>query len=258
MNKGKEAFARLHYRLLGSRARPRPGGRILLYHNVPAADALRFTAHLEFLRTHYRVLPLSQFLALLPSAEAYDRPAVAITFDDGYRDNYEVAFPLLRRAGLSAAFFLVSSVPARTAADRDAAPAPTPGGWSPRLFMTWEELREMAANSMEIGLHSHHHPNISRLSTGELEADLAANFQAISEHLHVAPVAYAVPFGTRRHTHPDLPAVLARRHIGHALLATHGWNDSAVSCWRLHRDAVHPAYQLDYLRAILGGCFDWL
>ncbi len=258
MSKGKEAFARLHYRFFGSRSRPRPGGRLLLYHDVRPEDASRFAAQLDFLRAHYRVLPVSQFLSSLSSPESHDHPAVAITFDDGYRDNYEVAYPLLRRAGLSAAFFLVSSMPAETAAGRDAAPEPAPGGWSPRLFMTWEELREMTRAGMEIGLHSHVHPNIAQLSTAEFEADVDANLQTIAQRLNVTPVAYAVPFGGGRHTHPDLGTVLARREVRHALLATHGWNDAAVSPYRLHRDAVQPEYGRDYLRAILAGCFDWV
>lgn len=258
MSKGKEAFARLHYRFFGGRSRPRPGGRLLLYHDVRPADASRFAAQLDFLRAEYRVLPLSEFLSALSSPESHERPALAITFDDGYRDNYEVAYPLLRRAGLSAAFFLVSSMPAETAADRDASPEPGAGGWSPRLFMTWEELQEMTRTGMEIGLHSHGHPNIAQLSTAELEADLDANLQSITRRLNVTPVAYAVPFGSSRHTHPDLGSILARRGVQHALLATHGWNDASVSPYRLHRDAIQPAYGPGYLRAILGGCFDWL
>ncbi|MBI3667705.1 MAG: polysaccharide deacetylase family protein, partial [Acidobacteria bacterium] len=138
--KWKEAFAQWHYRSVGRHEKPR-GGRILCYHNVSPDEASSFAAQLDFLCAEYDALPLSRFLSSLGTASA--RPPLAITFDDGYRDNYEVAFPLLRRAGVSAAFFVVSGVRAQTAAERAAAPEPETGGWSPRLFMTWEELREM-------------------------------------------------------------------------------------------------------------------
>jgi peptidoglycan/xylan/chitin deacetylase (PgdA/CDA1 family) len=53
------------------------------------------------------VLPLEQALARLSAGEKLPARAVAITFDDGYRDNLDVAVPVLERLGLPATFFLV-------------------------------------------------------------------------------------------------------------------------------------------------------
>jgi peptidoglycan/xylan/chitin deacetylase (PgdA/CDA1 family) len=254
--RGKQAFARLHDRWL---ARPGPpdAGRILCYHNVEPRHAAAFSQQLEFLRARYHVLPLSEFLGALGEPTA-TLPRLAITFDDGYRDNYDVAFDLLRRAGLPAAFFVVSGVRAHTAAERAAAPEPAPGGWSPRLFMTWQELAEMSAHGMEIHLHSHQHQNTARLSREQLAADIRANRQAVVEHVRREPAAYAVPFGRPRDCHPELAAILKAEGIPYALLATHGWNDARVPPYRLHRDAVDPSDSVGYLGAVLRGCFDWL
>ena len=62
-----------------------------------------FREQMEVLREHFTVRPLAE-LAL----GAAPKNAVAITFDDGYRDNYTEAFPILRELGLSATIFLVT------------------------------------------------------------------------------------------------------------------------------------------------------
>lgn len=89
---------------------------ILFYHRVlPKPDSLQpdipdaalFRQHMRWLRRFYRVLPLAEALALLARRRLPGR-AVAITFDDGYRDNYEVALEILRELDLSATFFISS------------------------------------------------------------------------------------------------------------------------------------------------------
>jgi peptidoglycan/xylan/chitin deacetylase (PgdA/CDA1 family) len=258
MRSWKETLARLHYRSVGRFVNNR-SGRVLCYHSVKAEDAWSFSAHLDFLAQQYEVLPLSQFLRRMVHLNNNSgRPVLAITFDDGYRDNYEIVFPLLRGAGLSAAFFVVSGIRSRTAAERDASPEPVAGGWSPRLFMTWEELREMAQADMEVHLHGHSHQNTASLSTDELTADVEANRNAVVSEVGATPLAYAIPFGRPKDCHPALPSILENSGVKYAMLATHGRNDSSVPAYALHRDAVDASCSVDYLRAVLHGCFDWL
>ncbi|WP_338769428.1 polysaccharide deacetylase family protein [Massilia sp. METH4] len=97
-----------------------PGGRhglsILIYHRVlpekdplfpSEVDAAEFSAQVGMLKSHFNVLPLLE--AVRRSKEGTLPPrAAAITFDDGYADNAEVALPILRRHGLHATFFVAT------------------------------------------------------------------------------------------------------------------------------------------------------
>lgn len=74
------------------------------WHHVPLTG---FERQLRYLRAHYNVIPLDEAIARL-HADAIDRPTAAITFDDGYRNNREVALPVLRRLGLPATIFLIT------------------------------------------------------------------------------------------------------------------------------------------------------
>jgi sugar transferase (PEP-CTERM/EpsH1 system associated) len=72
-----------------------------------------FEAQIARLARHYHVLPLPEALERL-RAHTLPPRAVVVTFDDGYRDNYEHAWPILRRFGLTATFFVVTDILDRT------------------------------------------------------------------------------------------------------------------------------------------------
>ena len=102
-------------------ARMRRGYTVLMYHRVlPDAGALRyqfrslampesaFRSQARWLSEHATVLPLHECMESSRSGLAVDRPLVAITFDDGYRDNATIAAPILEEFGLRATFFCTS------------------------------------------------------------------------------------------------------------------------------------------------------
>jgi Polysaccharide deacetylase len=89
---------------------------VLGWHNVvgtygfPSADGAAqrgFAQQMKVLARTANVLPLERALARLGAGEKLPARAVALTFDDGYRDNLTLAVPVLERLGLPATFFLV-------------------------------------------------------------------------------------------------------------------------------------------------------
>ena len=89
---------------------------ILIYHRVPCepdplqpelADARLFARHMRWLGRFFNVLALPEAAARLRAGTLPPR-AVAITFDDGYADNAEVALPILQELGLPATFFIAT------------------------------------------------------------------------------------------------------------------------------------------------------
>ncbi|WP_300156355.1 polysaccharide deacetylase family protein [Solidesulfovibrio sp.] len=65
-----------------------------------------FRRQLRWLRDNARILSEEELLDCLARRRAFPRRAVALTFDDGYRDNYDLAFPALRERGMPAFFFI--------------------------------------------------------------------------------------------------------------------------------------------------------
>jgi peptidoglycan/xylan/chitin deacetylase (PgdA/CDA1 family) len=67
-------------------------------------------AQLEWICSRYRIVSLDELGRALEAGERFERPVAAVTLDDGYRDAYELAFPLLCRYGIPAAFFVVTDL----------------------------------------------------------------------------------------------------------------------------------------------------
>src|SRR3954447_9440596 len=113
MKNKREILARLFGRwgLVGLLERvaaaSRPGLIVLTYHRIaePGADPFydpvisatpkSFRAEIEWLRRHVRVLALSEVVSMLESGSRLREPCALVTFDDGYRDNFELAAPIL-------------------------------------------------------------------------------------------------------------------------------------------------------------------
>lgn len=96
----------------GSRARL----TVFMYHRVPLrpdplfpnqTHASQFEQQMEWVRTWFNVLPLDVAVDRLIAGDLPARPA-AITFDDGYGDNYTVALPILKRLGVPATVFVAT------------------------------------------------------------------------------------------------------------------------------------------------------
>jgi len=90
--------------------------RVLMYHNFSGATAegngLTDAAAREqfnYLRRHFRVVPLSRIVERLAAGQEPERYSVALTIDDGRRNFYQFLFPLLKEYGMPATLFVVSS-----------------------------------------------------------------------------------------------------------------------------------------------------
>jgi peptidoglycan/xylan/chitin deacetylase (PgdA/CDA1 family) len=73
-------------------------------------SAAMFERHLDCIGRHFRFVTLDDIGAHILSGEPFDQPVATITFDDGYYDNFEHAFPILKRKGIPAAVFVVTDL----------------------------------------------------------------------------------------------------------------------------------------------------
>jgi peptidoglycan/xylan/chitin deacetylase (PgdA/CDA1 family) len=96
----------------GAQARRQMAPCILMYHGIPRRLAAGFARQLRFLRRHFEILPLASLAASIYS-EPGRKPRVALTFDDGLRNNVTVAYPILARLGLPATFFVCPRIAER-------------------------------------------------------------------------------------------------------------------------------------------------
>src|SRR3954470_4588332 len=92
--------------LSGKRLRASMSPRILMWHGISPRMAAQFERELRFLRRNFDVIPLGRLIDALAVAPAATAGKVALTFDDGLRNNVTIAYPLLKRLGLPATFYV--------------------------------------------------------------------------------------------------------------------------------------------------------
>jgi peptidoglycan/xylan/chitin deacetylase (PgdA/CDA1 family) len=174
---------------------------VLCYHSVhpskPFASATpaAFGRHLDWLAAHCDVVPLGRTLHAVRNPQGQVRPVVALTFDDGYADNYELAFPLLEARRLPATFFVTAGLLEKDAEVISRLQSLRGCGYEDVRPLEWAQVREMEAAGMEIGAHTYSHPNLAVLGRAAAAGELRRSKQIIEERLGKAIRSMAYPFG---------------------------------------------------------------
>jgi len=151
----------------------------------------------------YRSLGLSDVAGCLRRGDPLPGRCLAVTFDDGYRSVYDVAFAALQRCGWTATVFLaVGDGPARRSSQR----LPSLGG---RAMLSWSEIRDMHRAGFTFGAHTLTHPDLSRLPAERAEAEILGSKAVIEDALGAEITCFAYPYGR----YDDRSRAIVRRHF---------------------------------------------
>lgn len=213
-------------------------------------DVSDFRRLLAWLRARYEPLALGEWLAReTPPA----RPAFAVTFDDGWADNGEHAFPVLQELGIPATIFLATGAvedrtpfwwqrPGLSDAEierlKTAPPAPPIGTGAGADFLTWEQIRALGQSGLvAFGPHGHRHALMTTLARAEALEDVRRGWTLLQQRVPAALVpALAWPNGNAR---ADLDADLAALGLRAAFGTARGAAAvPAAARWNLPRNNV--------------------
>ncbi len=167
---------------------------VLIYHHVseamPASTSISpadFIAQMDYLeKNHFSIVPLETLAEKIKKGESLPDKTVAITFDDSYKTVYESAYPILKKRGWPFTFFVNTD-------------AVSTG----KLFVTWDQLREMSNNGVTIANHTTKHNHIVRLNDQEalsqwqlrIADEITRAQERIEREIGRAPKIFAYPFG---------------------------------------------------------------
>ena len=193
---------------------------VLCYHSIdPSGSDLstslpEFRSQMRFLKENgYETMSLTQLHAA--GTTPMER-RVVITFDDGFANNFDLAFPVLKQHSFTATFFITAKY------------AGTMPGWlqgkegfretSAYPIMSWDQIKELRQAGMEIGSHTISHPYLSKLPESEQEEEIRGSKEIIERHLKEKIAHFCYPYGDF-----DQRTVTLVRGAGYTTACTTAW-----------------------------------
>jgi peptidoglycan/xylan/chitin deacetylase (PgdA/CDA1 family) len=237
---------------------------ILMYHGISNAPELGVSAyyktntspalfeqHLRCLNGKgFRSVNLDEAVRHLQQGWPKEDKIVAITFDDGFRDFYDVAFPLLKKYGHVAIIYLPTGYI----------------GENRRSFqgtecLTWKEVRELRSHGVQMGSHTVNHSVLYGLSWGNIENELSVSKQQIEQALGEKITSFAYPYAFPqhdRHFTEKFIRLLRRQGYQNSVTTMIGCAAPDDDLLRLKRLPVNSGDDVELFAAKLDGAYDWL
>lgn len=165
---------------------------ILMYHHIrvnpkpndPVWASLNVTpdllnSELNYLSTNgFHVISLDDLYAVLNGEPLPSKPIV-LTFDDGYSNFFETAYPLLKKYNMKATEFVITEV--------ETAPA----------YLSWGQIEEMSKSGLiDFGAHTQHHPFLTSLSQATARREITVSKSELETHVGKPVRWFAYPYGS--------------------------------------------------------------
>jgi peptidoglycan/xylan/chitin deacetylase (PgdA/CDA1 family) len=175
--------------------------------NTHTADGLTvsvplFDRYCRFFRDHFNVVPLGDLVTRLERRQPLDR-ALAITFDDGYLDNFENAAPILQKYALPSTFFVVT---------RWIGGDVVPWWDQPEChpWMSWDQVRTLHRSGFAIGAHTRTHVDLGAVGGDDAESEIVGARVDLERELGADVDLFAYPYGARENISEANRALIKR------------------------------------------------
>lgn len=163
---------------------PADGIPVLMYHSIGSkyqcsicVSEKEFADQMRWLYENgYNSLKLEEFYEALSGSGKLPEKPVLITFDDGFTDNYRVAWPILKQFGFNATFFIVTNQ-------------------IDPYNLKWDDLKELVREGNSIGSHTLDHRDLSMLNVRDQEREIRQSKEILEKNLGYEVKAFCFPYG---------------------------------------------------------------
>lgn len=159
--------------------------RILAFHSISNRFELSITRNtvngFEDILDYFK----QEEFEICDLSEINEHNQIALTFDDGWQDFYDNAFPLLKERGYSATVFLISDYVGKK----------SNWDYQSKQHLSWETIREMSEHGIEFGSHSRSHVDLRSLDNKALNDELLGSKKVIEDKLGKPVRYFSYPFG---------------------------------------------------------------
>lgn len=219
-----------------------PYASILMFHRVNDHDtdclSVRvgvFDEMLHAFKNNYNVISLAQLVNTVSGGQKIEEGTVVITFDDGYKDNFSCAVPLLVKYGLPATFFVTSRY-----IGTDRVFPWDLGNTAGNPLMNWDEVRELSRMGFDIGGHTSNHVNLGIVPIEEARREIVESKLEIEAAIGRKITSFAYPFGAKNNIREEIYPII--REAGFTCCCS-GYGGKVTANCDAYRLTRVPVYQ---------------
>ncbi|MCB2295571.1 polysaccharide deacetylase family protein [Clostridium algoriphilum] len=212
---------------------------ILMYHSISyeKGNTLRiskenFRNQMKYLKyNNYTTLTLDELYSYMKENKNLPNKSIVITFDDGYKDNYTNAYPILKEFNLKATVFVITN-----AIDKD------------KNYLTSDEIKLMDKNNVRIESHTAAHEHLDKITFMDNVKSMTASKSELEKILNRKINYIAYPFGEY-----NLSTIKAAKQTGYKLAFSteYGWINKNNNIYSLGRIFVSSTYDLQKFKSKL-------
>jgi peptidoglycan/xylan/chitin deacetylase (PgdA/CDA1 family) len=226
----------------------------------------RFAEHMKFLHdNNYQVISLSNAVDLIidnarraigkrqlgaGNRQLTTGNRVVLTFDDGYKDFYTHAFPILKQYGFTATVYL----PTAFIGDLKT-------GLKGKKHLNWGEVRELQLEKIEFGSHTVNHPHLHNMESEKVAFEIKASKIEIEEKTGREVRSFSYPYKFPEHSIifiDEFQVIFQKAGYNNGVSTRIGSTHQKNENYFLRRIPANSADTLPFFKAKLEGSYDWL
>ncbi len=170
---------------------------ILTYHSIDNSDSVIsidttiFKDQMRFLKDYsFNVISLNEVVMHIRKRLPFAEKSIAITFDDGFKNVFSDAFPVLKEYGFNATVFLTTNYCERL----NNWPG-QPAFIKAQPLLSWMDIKEMSRSGIQFGAHTHNHPSLTKIPIKDAENEILLSKKMIEDKLQEEINSFAYPYG---------------------------------------------------------------
>lgn len=215
------------------------GVPVIMYHSVKyekdnpvRISKENFESQMKYLKDNgYTTLTLDELYDFLEKNVPIPKKSVVLTFDDGYKDNYENAYPILKKYGFKATIFVITNC------------------IGTGEYLTSDELKELQQNGIDIESHTINHEALNEISYDKQLETLKGSKESLEKLLNKKVKYIAYPYGKYNEN-----TIKAAKAAGYKLaVTTNGkWSDKSDGIYTLDRVFISGFHDTNTFKKRIG------
>ncbi|CAG7839741.1 xylanase deacetylase [Clostridium novyi B str. ATCC 27606] len=205
---------------------------VIMYHSIKyeKGNGVRlpkekFEEQMKYLKEHnYSTLTMDELYDFLKNNKKIPKKAVVLTFDDGYKDNYDTAYPILKKYGFKATLFVITNC------------------IGTGEYLTVDQLKEMDKNGFDVESHTTNHEKLTEFSYEDQYKIFLESKQNLERLLNKKVKYIAYPYGKY-----DNQSIKAAEDVGYKLaVTTHcKWSNKKEGIYTISRVGISGKHHTD-------------